>query len=153
MGSARWYFVFDAANRAYKISKGAADQLLSADFTIPDGIPLRDEHGVVLAEVVVRTNNRRAECVEQIGLFALPAREGSAGKRAALSRGLSAGLRMELRRRLGRRQGADLGLTLDEAAFSALDQRITAGETGGEVYRVQFDRLRDAVERISRRSR
>lgn len=147
MGSARWYFVMDASNDAQKISKVAAQLLLSSDYVIPDGIPSCDGHGVLLAELVVITRNRRAERVERISLYALPACESAVGESTGLTRSLSAALRMALRRKLGRRKDASLGLDLDEAAFAELDQRIVAGETGAGEYRAMRDRLRDAVQR------
>lgn len=89
MGSARWYFVIDSFNDAHKISKGGAQLLLSSDYVIPEGIPHRDEHGVLHAEVVMITKDRRAERVERISLYSLPARESAVGERAVLCRGMT----------------------------------------------------------------
>lgn len=143
MGHTAWYFAIDGMNEAHPLTQKAAGTVFTRDYSLPPGLPDRDAHGVLIAEVIVRLENTVPAEIQRIHLNAVPRDEASRGAPVSIGRGVAAGLQMALRRKLGRRAGVPRGIEAD--ACAALAQRIDAGEFADAAYRTAWDRLQQAA--------
>lgn len=143
MGYTAWYFAIDSMNEAHPLTQKAAGAVFTQDYSLPPGLPDRDEHGVLIAEVIVGLENTIPVEIQRIHLNPVPRDEASRGARVSIGRGVAAGLQMALRRKLGRRTGVPQGI--EAKACAALAQRIDAGEFADAAYRTHWDRLQQAA--------
>lgn len=139
MAVSRWWFVIDGDNETRALTKEQVERLHAEDFAIPSDVPLRDQHGVLVAEVEVKFAKRVPTSVERIHLYVIPARESSLGLRtASVYRGVVPAVRMALRRKLHERSA--LVQSSAEDACNGLEWRIKEGKVD-DVYRTRFGRL------------